>query len=413
MKKSLIGLMVVACFVCASAVAGDVPHQPVTACPNGTNPLMTPYGADATSTTAGSLPIFSLGTGTNYDNPVTSWPTAGNWDMCAAFDTAACSLGALSSLSTDILTYQSLFYCSTDINGPLNLDPEADLPVTPNGIPDGNFELGLLAAVMNTTSNSNNAAVVAAFKDNFNFFKVLVTSALANIPMKMDARPLVPGLAPYLPSGLVMILAAFATEGDDTSIAALDTLMGLLGEIGVTPPAGSVADYTTGFPTLLGPTGDADGDGYTNKQEYNYFKNQGAAITIAAELDPAIFPPATVPKVIVLGSGTYEVGGALELTGVALNCTALTYQWSKNGTPLAPETASALVIPVLAATDAGSYVCSITYDDGSKAITTVESNPALVTVVPAGSLPIAGGLGLALLAGACALGGVGSIRRRK
>jgi hypothetical protein len=66
------------------------------------------------------------------------------------------------------------------------------------------------------------------------------------------------------------------------------------------------------------------------------------------------------------------------------------------------------VIPVLALTDAGSYSYTCVTDGGE----TLESVPITVVVAPAGSLPIAGSLGLALLAGACALGGAGGIRRR-
>ncbi len=413
MKKALIGIsmLAMACLICGPAFAGDVPHQPVTTCPNGASALTTPYGADATATVAGSIPIFSLLP--NLDNPVTSWPTPGNWDFCAAFDTVACSLGALSSFSTDIIAYQSLFFCSTDINGPINTGGSG-LPVTGNGIPDGNFELGLLAAIMNNTQNANCAAITDAYKANFNFFKVQITTALANVPLKGDLRPLVPSLAPYLANGLTTILAAFATEGDATTVAALDELINQLGAIGLTPPAGGVAGNTTGFPTILGPSGDADGDTYTNRAEYNYFKSQGSAVTIAAELDPAITPPPNTAKVLIggAGTGTFQEGDNIELTAVVLNCEAADYQWSKNGSPIASASASSLSFTGATIADSGKYACRInTVEKGDKEI--IDSNTVTIKVVPFGSLPVATGLGLALLAGACALGGVGSIRRRK
>jgi hypothetical protein len=375
---------------------------------------MTPYGADATATVAGSLAIFALvdyANQTDYDLPVTSWPAAGNWDFCAAFDTTACSLGALSSFSADILTYQSLFFCSTDINGPVNPDPPSgSLPVTGNGIPDGDFELGLLAAIMNRTSYAHCAEITAAYKANFDFFRVLVTTALANVPVKADLRGLVPSLAPYLASGLTTILAGYATEGDPDTVAALDALINELGAIGVTPPAGGVAGNTTGFPAILSPSGDANGDGFSNRVVYNYYKLQGAAKVIEVQLGDgsAVFPPPVAEKVIILGAGTYEEGMALELKAVAVNCEALDYAWLKDGAPIALATGSSLSIPVLALTDAGTYACNINIAD--KAL--IESLPVTVVVAPAGSLPIAGGLGLALLAGACALGGAGGLRRR-
>jgi len=347
MKKALVGLLALACLVCGPAFAGDVPHVPVTSCANGSSPLMIPYGADATATVAGSIPIFSLMPG--LDNPVTSWPTPGNWDFCAAFDTTACSLGALAGFSTDILTYQALFFCSTDINGPINTSGSG-LPVTGNGIPDGDFELGLLAAIMNRTSYPHCAEITAAYKANFDFFRVLVTTALANVPIKGDLRPLVPSLAPYLANGLTTILAAYATEGDPETVAALDALINELGTIGVTPPSGGVAGNTTGFPAILSPSGDADGDGYSNRVEYNYFKSQGAAVTIAAQLDPATSncPPTVIPLVVPLGSTSlYEEGATLELSAWAPNGVAIAgYEWFKDGVPLGITTQK-LVIPAL------------------------------------------------------------------
>jgi hypothetical protein len=417
MKKALIGIgmLALACVVCGPAFAGDVPHQPVTSCPNGSTPLMTAYGADATATVAGSLAIFALvdyANQTDYDLPVTSWPVAGNWDFCAAFDTTACSLGALTSFSSDILTYQSLFFCSTDINGPVNTSGSG-LPVTANGIPDGDFELGLLAAIMNDTANPNNAAVVNAFKGNFEFFKVLVTTALANVPVKADLRGLVPSLAPYLASGLTTILAGYATEGDLDTVAALDALINELGAIGVTPPAGGVAGNTTGYPAILSPNGDADGDGFTNKQEYNVYKALGAAATIAAQLDgtPACLP-LVIPAVVTLGgTGTYEEGATLELIASAPNgMDVVGYEWFKDGIPLGITTPK-LVINILAPTHSGRYSCKIYTTDPCYPV--IVSRPIYVTVVPLGTLPLTGGLGLALLAGACALGGVGGIRRRR
>jgi hypothetical protein len=456
MMKALIGIgmLAVACFVCGPAMAlTDVPHAPVASCPNGTGPFVgvyhtpakpgdyaAPYGAPIGGTylnitAAGSMPVFDLlvapeETPPTYIYPVNYWPDAGAWDFCAAFDTASCSLGALSSFSTDILAYQNLFFCGgadgtgIDINGPVNLDPPSgQLPVSKNGIPDGQYELGLLAAILNNTytldptktGGKTNAMVLAAFKTNFAFFQQLVTQALANVPLNKppappsDLRSMVPSLAPFLPSALVTILTGYATEGDAQSVGALDTLLGLLGQIGITPPVGGVAGNTTGFAAILGPDGDADGDGFSNRQEYNYFKSQGPAVAIHAELDPATVPPVGV---IILGGGkTVEEGTSLTLTAATLpGTTALTFAWTKEGSATVLGTAQQLVISVLKLSDAGKYIVSITTDAQG---TTVSSQAVSVKVVASGQLPIAGGLGLALLAGACALGGVGSIRRRK
>jgi len=452
MKKALIGVVMLALagFICgtASAITG-VPHAPIAVVENppGTFtpscgvgdefPPTTPYGAPvgytgAKPTTAGSMPLFDLivtpeAVPPTYDYPVKSWPADGAWDFCACFDTAACSLGALSSFSTDIATYAALFVCSTDINGtPLTASPY----VQPNGIPDGEFELGLLAAVLNNqyalvpaaTGGKTNADIINGFKGNFQFFKVFVTKALANVPLNdppappSDLRSMVPGLIPWVPSALVSILTALATEGDPTTITAADALVAQLGAIGITPPEGGISGNTAGFGSILGPEGDADGDGFTNRQEYNYFKGHpdsgstASATVIKAQLTANITPPPTIPKVTILGSaGTRQEGDTITLKALVENTTALTYAWTKVGSATVLGTAQQLVVSPATLADAGKYVVKITTaSDGD-----VTSNPATVIVVPAGQLPIAGGLGLALLAGACALGGVGSIRRRK
>ena len=441
MKKALIGIgmLALACFVCGPAMA-VVPHVPVTSCANGNSPLTTPYGAPIGGTylaitAAGSMPVFVLSpvppatepSPPDYIFPVDFWPAAGAWDFCAAFDTAACSLGALATFSTDVVTYRDLFFCGgadgkgIDINGPVNLDPpDGELPVSGNGIPDGQFELGLLAAIMNNTyaldpavtGGKTNADVLNAFKSNFAFFQFLVTKALGNIPDLGDLRGLVPSVGPFLPTGLVTILTGYATEGDAQSVGALDTLLSLLIEIGLERPEGGVAGNTEGFASILGPEGDADGDGFTNVQEYNYFKAQGPATTVQAQLTASMVPPVGV-VITGAGSGLLEEGSALTLTAVTLpGTTAYSYAWTKTGSATVLGTASQFVIPVVALTDAGKYTVTIAIDQATPA-TTVSAKDVEIRVVPEGQLPIAGGLGLALLAGACALGGVGSIRRRK
>ena len=64
--------------------------------------------------------------------------------------------------------------------------------------------------------------------------------------------------------------------------------------------------------------------------------------------------------------------------------------------------------PVLQ-TDAGSYVCRYT-PEGKE---TAETPPYLLEVLPPGSLPVAGIIGLCFGAGACMFGGILALRRRK
>jgi len=110
--------------------------------------------------------------------------------------------------------------------------------------------------------------------------------------------------------------------------------------------------------------------------------------------------------------GWFEVGMPLELC-VSLSDTvgSLTYEWRKDGQPLAGGTDSCYTVEALAVVDEGWYVCRAL--DGAKAV--YESDPAYVQVFAAGSLPAMGGVGLAiagsLLAGWVIVRGRGGRRR--
>jgi len=89
------------------------------------------------------------------------------------------------------------------------------------------------------------------------------------------------------------------------------------------------------------------------------------------------------------------------------------FTWSRNGNALnntsriSGVTCPILRITDLAVTDAGTY--RIDYDDGNKAPVFQEFT---VTVIPQAGLPVAGGLGLALLVGMSALLGASALRRK-
>ncbi len=398
MKKVFIGscMLMVACIACGSAFAL---HDPVAAgaCPTGSGTFN--YAA---------IPIFPTGANDAH-GAVTTWPTT--YDFCGMLDQTACSVNLLGAQLGDLISLVPMLQCvNADINGPLNLDPAATLPVTPNGIPDGQYELGVLGEALNNAANPYHAQALSIYQANFLALKNLVADALVS----QGYWSLVPLVAPQLVGSLAGVLAGYAELGDANTNAALNAILDLLKGIGVVVPPNGITDLCGSIPAL-GRLGDADHDGYSNQAEYNYFGktlNAGPAATIAAIFSASQMPPATTPRVEVLGAGTLEEGAALDLKAVALNCTAASYAWAKNGSTLGTETGSSLIIPVLSLTDSGSYVCTVTTADKT-AGDLVASNPVTVTVVPAGTLPIAGGLGLALLAGACALGGVGSIRRRK
>lgn len=85
------------------------------------------------------------------------------------------------------------------------------------------------------------------------------------------------------------------------------------------------------------------------------------------------------------------------------------YGWTLDGAPVGGNTPTLDFLP-LAAGDGGTY--RVTFDDGSKAPNT--SDPYFVELLASGTtLPVAGLLGLGLLASACAMGGATVLRRKK
>jgi hypothetical protein len=90
----------------------------------------------------------------------------------------------------------------------------------------------------------------------------------------------------------------------------------------------------------------------------------------------------TVPE-----GGWKEEGDALRLeVGVTGALGDVTYQWVKDGEALEGETSSVLTVPSLQLTDEGYYWCVVTDESESK--TAHESPHTLVSVFPAGSLPV-------------------------
>ena len=87
----------------------------------------------------------------------------------------------------------------------------------------------------------------------------------------------------------------------------------------------------------------------------------------------------------------------------------MSYEWKKDGGALAGGNAQTYEKVSVVFSDSGSY--TVTVDTGSKAI--LVSPPVGVTVVAAGTLPVAGGLGVAVVAMGIALGGALAMRRRR
>lgn len=85
------------------------------------------------------------------------------------------------------------------------------------------------------------------------------------------------------------------------------------------------------------------------------------------------------------------------------------WQWAKDLADITGATDRELVFNPVKTSDAGSY--TVTYDNGLKVLMTTPAFELIVS--PEGTVPVGGGLALAALLGACALGGASALRRRK
>lgn len=195
--------------------------------------------------------------------------------------------------------------------------------------------------------------------------------------------------------GLDTLLAGFMTLGDQGSSMIPVLLIAAVGSVielpaGVTIP--SPGNYTP-LGQYLSGSGDADGDGYTNRQEYDFFVPLGGKdMYLAAALDPGMIPEVNCDN---SAGGTYDEGDAfcllvpepLDLTG--------SFEWLKDGETLVSDGHVSgtqwreLHISHLLPSDSGNYQCI--YDNGTRVF-----GPVNLEVTPT-PVPVAGGLGLALL----------------
>ncbi len=299
------------------------------------------------------------------DVPVKNWPV-GYYDFCAYMDIIYCSLQPLGSYASEINEFAGLIQClHADLNGPLN--PLEEVPMTGNGIPDGQCELGIVAAILNDTNHPLHTETIAKFQYNVSNTKELLIAALSNVPPfgsfpGGDIRPLVRIVAPYMPSALACILGAYAVLGDNQTFDMLDELLSMLEILGLTLPEDGIRGISQSVPEL-GQAGDANGDGFTNRQAFEYYVNY-------LEYTYPGYPPAAVNsdqpiQVLTLeGGGIFVEGTAVELTAV-LNGdvvapeSANSFVWSQNGTPLPEYTEESLSLSDTVESDSGLYEVTV------------------------------------------------------
>ncbi len=420
MKKhnALITVVSMAAILFAGAALPVAAHTPVpgpnfAGCTSGGDSLM-PFAP------APKFNIMVLGGPVNYDD------ARGNYDFCGYSDNVYCSLELVVSLADEVAEFADLVQCRyMDINGPLNL--EADIPVSPNGMLDAQYELGILAYILNTPSHALHDEVTTAFEGNFQSVKDLIVDALYVTNLKSDdkdIRSIVQLLAPHLVGSLSAVLAGFTTLGDETTNAALDELVGLLNDIGLEPPEGGIGAITDGVPAI-GPQGDLDGDGYTNIQEYTYFVGTlgySSEAFIAAALDPNQVPPTLDPEIrLTMKTGNIKVGDTLTIKLGMRNFIDPPTQisWYKDGELLIGKEDETLTIEAVQPSDEGLYRVEVetTQMLPDKGNTTNDAVPITLTAymlvrLSDAAVPVGGLAALSALTALCAFAGARRLRRR-
>lgn len=217
------------------------------------------------------------------------------------------------------------------------------------------------------------------------------------------------GLALSVLRGLDSILAGFFILGDSQS-SMLPTLLVIAAtnykEFPLTLTVPDPSLYTT-MPQSFGFNGDADGDGFTNKQEYQYFMPLGGKdLYVTAALSPYITPE---PRCGNTEGGSFGEGESFCLTVPDVANLAGGFEWQKDGEPLTDGSGVVgshwreLHITHLRRADAGVYEC--VYDNGSRVF-----GPINVNVEP---LPALRPAGIVALAFALALAATRRVRARK
>lgn len=170
--------------------------------------------------------------------------------------------------------------------------------------------------------------------------------------------------------GLDSILAAYFILGDTISSLLPPMLIFAASNYNEFPLDLTVPDRVNYvmMPNHMGLHGDADGDGFTNKQEYDFFMPIGGRVLyIQAALNPGITPQSDCYN---SEGGAFLEGDSFCLVVPGPVAYGADFQWKKDGQPLqdhGPVRGSrwrTLHITSLRISDRGQYTCE--YDDGAK-----------------------------------------------
>ena len=221
------------------------------------------------------------------------------------------------------------------------------------------------------------------------------------------------GLADTILPGLDTVLAGYMTLGDSNSISLTTSLVLALAMIEEFPTNINIGGLNPAQFDFLNQwfamNGDADGDGFTNEEEYAYFAVDGLEAYIAAALNPGIQPKT--------GAGTHRKGVHIRIAMFDTPKWDTSFQWYRNGLPLVDDdrivgaNSRTLDIAFAVASDSGAYTCvyqkPLTGAGGQSETATYGPIDVLVTE----SVPASGMAGMAILIALIAAAGMWRLRR--
>lgn len=302
-----------------------------------------------------------------------------------------------------------------DANGNFLQDGSLDKPISipGNGILDL-WEFMVIDAVLKRPDLDLSATGGLTYQDVRTAWDLNIDSVQAALGGKG-------GLADIILPGLDTVLAAFYTLGDKDSSTLVGILVGQLGDVDEFPTnmdpealtpydASNTVQFLSRF---LGLGGDADGDGWRNVQEYQYFFRDGLEAYVNAVLDPNIQPNN--------GKGKYNIGDFVRIALMDRPYFKSTFQWYHNGVPIESNKDGriigadtfALDITSLQPEDSGSYTC--TYLSPIKTGGTYPEKtygPIVISVRDTSGMPAGGVVTLSLLVLGLGMGGVRVFRKK-
>lgn len=258
-----------------------------------------------------------------------------------------------------------------------------------NGMLDGQYELAILASILNDPSHPLYEETLGVFQQNFVEIKNLIQDKL----YAAGYLGLIPIVAPHLIGSMAMLFAGYLVEGDEDTRAAVEEL---LAAVDIRPLPGDFWSMTSSVPQT-GPVGDIDNDGFSNRDEYGYYVGD-------LGYDPGQFNDYVMnTRLTIQGAGNYSIGSEIALKALLAFGTPDSYYWEKDKESLGVATDSLSLLNAQLS-DSGLYEVTVSHSIGQK--TSAEMQTGIQVTVRDSNVPVAGFITLTGLACAVALLGV-------